>query len=195
MSFRRVPLLAVDALVALWVVAWIAIGLRVGDEVDGLRDLGVSVAQTGAAVERTGDALGGIDVPFVGDQLREVGEGVAETGRSTRRSAAQAQDSAGALSVLLGAAIAFIPASALLIPYVPLRIARVRERRALAALDRRHGDDPRLDRLLAERARTRMSYQDLHALDGPPWAALDDEEVRRLAQAERERFGLSGGAR
>ncbi len=195
MPFRRVPLLAVDALVALWVVAWVIIGLRVGDEVDGLQDLGASVAQTGAAVERTGGALTEIDVPFVGGQFREVGEGVAETGRSTRRSAAQAQDSAGALSGLLGAAIAFIPASALLIPYVPLRIARIRERRALATLERRHGEDPQLDRLLAERARTRMSYQRLQSLDGPPWAALGDAEVRRLAQAERERFGLHGGDR
>lgn len=195
MVFRRVPPVVVDALVALWVVVWIFVGVRVADEVDGLRDLSASVAQTGAAVERTGEALGAIDVPFVGGQLREVAEGVSQTGRNTRRSAAQAQESASSLSGLLGAAIALIPATALLIPYVPLRIAHVRERRALAALDRRHGDDPQFDRLLAERARTRMSYGRLQALDGPPWAALSDEDVRRLAHAERERYGLHGGVR
>lgn len=185
----------VDALVVLWVAAWIVVGVRVAAEVDGLRDLSASVAQTGAAVERTGEALGGIDVPFVGSRLREVAEGVSETGRSTRRSAAQAQDSAGSLSTLLGAAIAFIPATALLIPYIPLRVARVRERRALAALDRHYGGDPQFDRLLAERARNRMSYQRLRALDEPPWAALSDADVRRLAHVERERLGLRGESR
>lgn len=188
--------LLVDVLVALWVVAWIVVGLRIAAEADGLRDLGESVARTGAAIERTGAALGSLDLPFVGGEVDEVAAGVVETGRSTQRSAAQAQDSASNLSTLLGVAIALIPSTALLIPYVPLRVARVRERRALALLEQRYGDRPEFERLLADRAVQHLGYRRLLALDVHPWdAAADPDRAQQLADAERARLGLTRAAR
>lgn len=179
----------VDLLVVLWVAGWIAVGVRIADEVEGLRDLGGSVAQTGRGIERTGEALGGINVPFVGGQLDDVAEGIVETGQSTQRSARQGQESAENLSTLLGVAIALIPSSAILIPYIPLRVARIRERRALEELERRYGDDPELDRLLAARATHHLSYHRLRRLGIAPWQAETGDQ-QRLADAERARLGL-----
>ena len=164
-------IIVVDAFVVLWIVAWLVVGVRVDNEIEGLTELSATISQAGGAVEETGQALGSLDVPLIGGDIDRVAERVAQTGRDTRQSGRTARESIDDLSTLLGAAVALIPASPLLFLYLPMRVARVRERRALKRLLRGAADDPVLDRLLAHRALQTLPYHRLAALDGRPSSA------------------------
>lgn len=116
----------VDLLVVVWVVAWLLLGLRVHDEVEGLTELSTTISRAGGAVEETGRALGELDIPFVGDRIDRTAKEVTEVGRETRISGRTARDSIADLSTLLGLSVGLIPASTILLVYLPVRIARVR---------------------------------------------------------------------
>jgi len=93
-------------------------------------------------------------------------------------------------SILLGLSIWLVPSLPLLAAYVPLRMARSRERRALRALVAAHPADPALDRLLAARALAHLPYSSLHTM-GAPWADFGAGEYRALADAELAREGVA----
>ena len=187
---------ALDLLVVVWVVAWLLLGLRVHDEVEGLTELSTTISRAGGAVEQTGRALGDLDIPFVGDRIdRTAGEATA-VGRETRISGRTARDSIADLSTLLGLSVALIPSSAILLVYLPMRVARVRERRALRRLLARFGGDPALERLLAHRALQTMSYRRLQETVGDrPWVDLAEGRYAELAAAERRRLSLERSGR
>lgn len=195
---RRVDVLTVlvDALVVMWVVTWLLLGLRVHDEVEGLTALSTAISNAGGAVEGTGRTLDGLNIPFVGERIDQTAKEVTDAGRETRVSARAARDSIGNLSTLLGLSVAFIPSSAILLVYLPARIARVRERRAMRQLLERFGGDATLERLLAHRALQTMSYQRLEQSVGErPWADLAEGRYAELAAAERRRLNLDGPGR
>lgn len=185
-------ILLIDVFVVAWIVVWIVVGVRVHNEIEGLTELSVTVSQAGGAIEQTGQALGSLDLPLIGGEIDRVAEQVAQTGRDTRQSGATARESIDELSTLLGFAVAVIPTTPLLFVYLPLLVARVRERRALRRLLQEAGDDPVLDRLLAHRALQTLPYHRLAAMDGRPWDELSRGHYERLAAAERERLGLGG---
>lgn len=185
----------VDLLVVVWVVTWLAFGLRVHSEVEGLTALSTTISRAGGAVEQTGSALGDLNIPFVGDRLDRTAAQVQETGRDTRISGRSARDSIGNLSTLLGLSVALIPSSAVLLVYLPVRVARVRERRALRQMLARHGDDEVFERLLAHRALQTMSYQRLQSLGERPWTDLAAGRYTELAAAERRRLNLESPGR
>lgn len=185
----------VDLFVVVWVVAWLLLGLRVHDEVEGLTELSRTISSAGGAVEETGRALGDLNIPFVGDRLDRTAAQVTETGRDTRISGGTARESIQNLSTLLGLSVALIPSSAILLVYLPVRLARVRERRALRQLLARHGNDATLERLLAHRALQTMSYQRLQAVGGRPWADLAEGRYAELAAAERRRLNVESPGR
>ena len=186
----------VDLLVVVWVVVWLVLGLRVHDEVEGLTELSTTISRAGGAVEQTGRTLGDLNIPFVGDRIeRRAGE-VADVGRETRISGRTARDSIADLGMLLGLSVALIPSSAILLVYLPMRISRVRERRALRELLARFGDDPALDRLLAHRALQTMSYRELQRTGRErPWMDLAEGRYGDLAAAERRRLSLEHDGR
>jgi hypothetical protein len=187
---------AVDVLVVVWVVTWLLLGLRVHAEVEGLTELSSTISRAGGAVEETGRALGELNIPFVGDRIDRSAAEVAAVGRETRISGRTARDSIADLSTLLGLSVALIPSSAILLVYLPVRVARIRERRALRQLLARFGDDAGLDRLLAHRALQTMSYRRLQTGAGDrPWADLAEGRYAELAAAERARLNLEHGAR
>ncbi|MDP1850500.1 MAG: hypothetical protein Q8K79_22105 [Solirubrobacteraceae bacterium] len=198
MSWPRVGawIAAVDALVVVWVVAWLLLGLRVHAEVEGLTELSTTISRAGGAVEQTGRALGDLNIPFVGERIDRTAEEVTAVGRDTRISGRTARDSIADLSTLLGLSVALIPSSAILLVYLPVRVARIRERRALRQLLARFGDDAGLERLLAHRALQTMSYRRLQAAAGDrPWVDLAEGRYGALAAAERDRLNLEHGAR
>ncbi|MBW3608260.1 MAG: hypothetical protein KY463_07875 [Actinobacteria bacterium] len=197
MSWPRVGawIVMVDLFVVVWVVAWLLLGLRVHDEVEGLTELSRTISSAGGAVEETGRALGDLNIPFVGDRLDRTAAQVTETGRDTRISGGTARESIQNLSTLLGLSVALIPSSAILLVYLPVRLARVRERRALRQLLARHGNDATLERLLAHRALQTMSYQRLQAVGGRPWADLAEGRYAELAAAERRRLNVESPGR
>ena len=188
---------AVDLLVFVWVVAWLLLGLRVHDEVEGLTELSRTISNAGGAVEQTGRALGDLNIPFVGERLDRTAAQVTEVGRDTRISGRTARDSIADLSTLLGLSVALIPSSAALLVYLPVRVARIRERRALRRLLARFGDDQTLERLLAHRALQTMSYQRLErsGVGERPWVELAEGRYAELAAAERRRLNVESRGR
>ncbi|HEV2776828.1 MAG TPA: hypothetical protein VGV90_14635 [Solirubrobacteraceae bacterium] len=186
----------VDLFVVLWVAVWLLLGLRVHDEVEGLTELSTTISRAGGAVEQTGRALGALDIPFVGDRIDRAAAEATGVGRETRISGRTARDSIADLSTLLGLSVALIPSSAILLVYLPVRVARVRERRALRRLLARFGDDPALERLLAHRALQTMSYRQLQRSVGErPWVDLAEGRYAALAAAERRRLDLEQDGR
>lgn len=121
---------AADVLVVAWIAAWLFMGVRVHDEVEGLTELSATISRAGGAVEETGRALDELNVPFVGDRIDEAATRVVDVGRDTRLSGRTARDSISDLSTLLGVSVALIPLSPILFLYVPVRVGRIRDRRA-----------------------------------------------------------------
>jgi hypothetical protein len=189
-------LLDVAALV--WVAAWVVLAVLVAREVRHLRELSDTVVVAGAAVEETGEllhSLGG--VPLVGTQVEVVAERVQAAGRSAQASGRDSRDSTEGLSILLGLSIGLIPTLPLLGLYAPLRIAWMRERRAVRralASEPRH---PVLLEFLARRAVATLSYDQLRAVSADPFRDLAEGRYGPLAERELERLGLAahGGVR
>lgn len=180
-----------DAAVAVWIVIWIAMGIAVSHEVQGLARLSDTVVTVGSAVDSAGAALEAAGaVPVVGDRLDEPAAAVREAGRSALSSGRSSRDSVNNLSTLLGLVVGLVPTLPVLIAYGGWRIRWQRDRRAVARLLADHGDDPRLPRLLAQRALARLDYPALAAatLDGRGDA--DGGSTDRLAAAELARLGL-----
>jgi hypothetical protein len=118
--------------VAIWVLAWIGIGIWTGYEVNNLRTLSDTVVKSGSAMRTTGGALQAIGgIPFVGDNVKRVARQVTAAGISAERSGRGSRDAVDRLAILLGIAIGMIPTVPVLALYVLLsRAVVVRENRA-----------------------------------------------------------------
>jgi hypothetical protein len=108
----------------------------------------VTAERSGRAVEEVGRTLDALDLPLIGDRIDAAAQAVTEAGESTVASARRTRESVSDLRVLLGLSVGLIPISPVLLIYLPLRLACLRERRALRALRLRAQTDPDLDRLL-----------------------------------------------
>lgn len=188
-------LLALDVFVVVWAVAWLAVGLSVAREVSGLSDLSETVTRVGAAVTASGEAIAELEpLPVVGDRLSEPAGRISEAGRSAVTSGRSSADSVDNLAVLLGGAIAVIPSLPLLLLYLPARVGRWRDVRALRTAATSGIGDPAFERFLAHRALERLSYSELTRLGIKPWEALETFEIHKLARIELNRVGLERGA-
>ena len=120
-----------DVLLALWVVLWIVLALAIAHEVRNLGRLSTTGERVGTAAVRVGESLEKLSsVPLVGDRVAGAGSEVRAAGSRAVSGAHAADRSVDRLSVLLGLSIAVLPTAPLLV-YVPLRIERAREARAL----------------------------------------------------------------
>ena len=188
-------LLALDALVALWVVTWAVMGILVAAELSELADLSDTVGSVGEAAESSGAAIELLaGLPVVGDALGAAFAGPAsdiqEAGRSAQESGADSRDTIETLTVLLGLSIGVIPSLPVLAGYLPARVARAREASALSDAARRAGDDPAFRELLARRAAEHLPYRRLAEISREPWRDLAEGRFDRLARAELERLGV-----
>lgn len=180
-----------DLAVLAWAVAWAVVGLLVAREVKGLTDLSRTVTAAGYALQEAGGALGSLEgVPFLGEDVGEVGERTERAGRSARESGRSSRESIESLSVLLGISIALAPSLPLIVLYLPMRLAWIREvrsvRRALLAAP----DETGIDEYLARRAALTLPYERLSATASDPWGRLGAAERRRLSDAELSRLGI-----
>ena len=180
-----------EALLAAWTVAWIVVGIAVANEVQGLGRLSETVTTVGQAVDSAGAALEAVGaLPVIGDRIDGPAAQVREAGRDVLNSGRRSRESVDELSTLLGFVVALVPTLPLLIGYGSWRTRRERDRRVVAHLLETRGDDPRLVRLLAQRALGRLGYSELAA------ATLEHDEgnaegsTDRLAAAELARLGL-----
>jgi hypothetical protein len=189
-------LVALDVALAAWVGFWIWLGVAVGSEVRGLRQLSDTATTVGVAVKQTGDTLSGLgSLPFVGGAIAREGQTVSDAGQSTIDSGRTSRDSAHQLSWMLALAIAVIPSMPVLGFYVPLRVLDRRERSRLRRLAELRWDDPGFRRFLARRALTTMPYHRLPVDGTDPWLEEDGDRVDQLADAELQRLGVERPAR
>ena len=178
----------VDFTMALWVGAWIGLGVWIGVDVHHLVRLNDTVAADGTAVQQIGHTLSTLSsIPFVGGTIGRTGAQLQHAGA---RSAAGATASAGSirqLSVLLAIGVALLPSVPVFGFYIPLRIARMRERRAVRRALRSGESGPQLRAFLAQRAVATLDYNQLQAtVDGGD----DRTQEQRLAAAELRRLGI-----
>src|SRR4051794_36210987 len=113
-----------DAALAAWVIAWLALGYWTAREVRRLSTVTASVRSVGGAVVDAGDAIGALDrIPLVGGVVSRPGASIAAAGRGAQQAAADADGAGNRLSVLLGVAVGLIPTLPLLLVYLPPRLA------------------------------------------------------------------------
>jgi hypothetical protein len=109
-----------------WAVAWVFIGVRTAQEVQGLRELSDTMVDVGLAVRSSGAAIGSLtDLPLVGDRLAEPSSRIVAAGESAIDSGRTSRASVQNLSVLLGVSIAVIPS----VPLAVLVFVTLRGRR------------------------------------------------------------------
>ena len=181
----------IDAILVLWVVAWIAIGLAVARDVRNLTALSDTVVRAGTAVGETGRALRALEgLPFVGDRIGRVAGQVDAAAAQAVRSGRESRDSVQSLSVLLGFSVGVIPTLPILAMYVPFRVSRAREARAIRKAAVRAQGDPMFEEYLAHRAVENLPYHKLREITANPWRDLEEGRHSALADAEIDRLGL-----
>jgi hypothetical protein len=178
----------VDLAVIAWAIAWVIMGLRIAEEVQGLSELSGTVIEVGVAAESAGRAIGALsDVPLAGDRLDQPSQDIQAAGRSAIASGRSSRDSVRDLSTLLGIAVAVIPTAPLLFLYLPARVGWWRDRRAVSAALRTGRDDD-VKALLARRAFWSVPYRRLFRYNVA--APLEERDVDRLSAAELRRLRL-----
>lgn len=188
----------VDLAIVLWVAAWIGLGIAIGIEVHQLTRLSQTISADGAAVQQVGSSLATLSaLPFVGHTLGHTAVAVQRAGANAVAGGASSAASIRALSVLLAIAVALLPSVPVLVFYVPLRIARSREARALRHRLREQGASADLKALLAQRAVARLDYGRLDDAIAPDDRETEtdrngdvSERTERLAAAELRRLGI-----
>lgn len=184
-----------DVLVVAWVVLWIVVGLAVADTVGDLSSLSDTAADTGRAIANSAETLESLgDTPLVGGEIDGAAGEVRDAGEDIVRQGEDARGGIERLALLLGLSVALIPILPVLWSYLPPRLTRGREKRALKRLIAAGRGDVALESLLAHRAAHNLSYRRLRQVSDEPWRDLDEGRYRELAQAELRRMGLRRAA-
>jgi len=183
-----------DGFVASWVVLWIVLGLATGYEVTQLTSVSESAQASARAADSAGEALQSLSgLPFVGGDSRALGDEVRVAAEQVRASAADTTVTLRRLGVLLGASIILIPLTPVFGIYLPNRLARAREVRALRRRLRARPMDGPLETYLARRALDWLPYDEIRTVSEDPAGDLLGGRHRALARAELARLGLRGG--
>lgn len=112
-----------DAGVVVFVFICVGMGIWVFNEIRDVRSLSNTLATTGRGLERAGMALEGAPSVIGGDKIAQLGEDARTAGRQAQASAREGRDSIDTVSILAGLAIGLIPTMAVLLLYVPMRMA------------------------------------------------------------------------
>jgi hypothetical protein len=177
-----------DLAVVAWTAAWVAAGVALYRLVEKL-------AVPGARVEQAGDSFVG-DVaeiqqkvgrlPVVGDELQDPFGRLAGVGRTLADAGVTQQEVVHQLALWLGVVVAVVPILALLLVWLPRRVAWAREAGAASRL-RLDGADLEL---FAIRAVANRPLRDLHRVTPDPAGALRAGEYQALADLELRALGL-----
>ena len=186
-SARTMRLL--DGLLVAYVVVWVVLGVLIAVDIRAQAELSDQVTRVGGALTDIGESLDIVGaVPLVGGGISELAGRVLDAGESVQQSGRDSRAALERMGVVVGLAFIAVPLMLVLPVYVPLRLAWRREVRAVAGA--LAGAGPDLDTILARRRLATMPYERLLALGGDPWARLEADGVRALADAELERLGL-----
>jgi hypothetical protein len=190
-TVRRRTVWAADALLVVWVLAWVAVGIWVAVDVNHLGRLADTLGTAAAGLGQVSHGLGQLSkLPLVGHALTNLASAGSATAASASVNATTAKSSVDQLAYLLGTVIVVIPSVPALVVYLPFRIHRIRDRRAVATALSKPAEAENLRRWLANRALATLSYSELVGLLPEPGTALAGEQVDTLAGAELARLGF-----
>lgn len=179
-----------DLATVLVVIGFAALGVLVGRQLWMLAQLHRGLIDAAAALDATAAAVGLVaEVPFIGTNAQQLATDVTAAADDVRANAGQARDGIRAVAVAIGSTIALLAWVPALAFYVPLRLARRRELKALARL-LAGSADPVLVEHLARTAVRRVPYAQLRRISARPWQDLERGRHRDLAAAELRRLGL-----
>jgi hypothetical protein len=188
----RVRQLLTDVGVLAWTAVWVAAGLTLYRLVEKL-------AVPGARVEQAGSNFAG-DVaeiqqkvgrlPVVGNELQGPFGRLSGVGRTLADAGATQQEVVHQLALWLGVVVAAVPIVALLLVWLPRRVAWSREAGAASGL-RLDGADLEL---FALRAVANRSLRELHKVTPDPAGDLRAGEFEALADLELRALGLRAGS-
>ncbi|HET9671894.1 MAG TPA: hypothetical protein VFQ40_03490 [Actinomycetota bacterium] len=188
----RIPqrtIVAIDLVVLTWTIVWIVLGITVGTFVARLGVVGDGLQDAGRAIGRAGDAVDRLsDVPLVGEGFAAVATEVRDVGRETVADGRTVRDDIDRLAWLIGISLGLAPTLPVLAAWVPPRVARERERRALRRSLR--SDDPVALGYLANRALASRGFRELTAVSDDPLGDLRAGRYRGLASLELDHLGL-----
>ena len=177
-----------DLAVLAWTAAWVWAGLALYRLVEKL-------AVPGARVEQAGNSFAGNvadiqetigRVPVVGDQLQGPFGRLAGTGQTLAEAGAAQQEVVRQLALWLGLVVAAVPIVALLLAWLPGRVAWAREAGAAGRL-RLAGADLEL---FAIRAVANRPLRQLHRVTPDPAGDLRAGDYEALADLELRALGL-----
>ena len=179
----------VDALLVVWAAVWIVMGVAVYRQVRGLTTLSDTLDRSATAIDQTASALVPLEqLPFVGSRVGDVVEQIRTTARSAHGSAESSRGNARF-------SVALAPTVPLVGLYVPFRVSRVKEVRAVRRALKRAVGDPDFEEFLARRAAEHLPFHRLREVSSNPWRDLEHGEYRGLARAELARLGIVRGRR
>ena len=185
---RRACQLVGDLLVLAWIAAWVFAGRSLYLLVEKL-------AAPGRAVERAGTSFatdtGEIQqkvarIPVVGDELRDPFGRLGGVGRTLADAGVTQQQVVHDLALWLGVLVAAVPVAALLVMWLPGRVAWAREAGVASRL-RKGGADLEL---FALRAVANRSLRELYRVTPDPAGALRAGDYAGLAALELRSLGL-----
>lgn len=122
MSVSKTTLRITDGGVVVFILACVGLAVLVYGEIREVRSVATTLATTGRGVERAGDALQNLP-DLAGGEIQQLGDDARKAGRQAQASARDTRDSLQTVSILAGVAIAVLPTAAVLLIYLPLRLA------------------------------------------------------------------------
>jgi hypothetical protein len=185
---RRARQLAGDLLVLAWTAAWVLAGRSLYLLVEKL-------AAPGRAMERAGTNFAGdageiqqkvARIPVVGGELRDPFGRLGGVGRTLADAGVTQQQVVHDLALWLGVLVAAVPVAALLVMWLPGRVAWAQEAGAASRL-RLGGADLEL---FALRALANRSLRELYRVTPDPAGALRAGDYAGLAALELRSLGL-----
>lgn len=180
-----------DAVVVLWTLAWVFVGLAVHSAVATIADVGRQVNDGATGVSKNlnsaGDSTG--DFPVVGDALAKPLRAASRAALDIAGAGHSLDTTATWLAIVLGVAVAAPPILFVALPWLVLRIRFVRRKWTVITL----AATPAGEQLLALRALANRPLAKLAAVSIDPvgaWRRDDAIAVRGLANLELRSAGI-----
>jgi hypothetical protein len=182
---------AASALLALWCLLWLGLGVLTGRAVWQLTELGDGVRSSGLAVDEAGQALQELgDLPVVGGTASRVAGEVRERAGEVVARGEQTRGAVQRVALVLGVAVAVLPTAPLLALSLPARLRFQRDVRAVREAMATEPPDA-VEAYLAGRALAHLPLPALRRYTPTPLADARDGRHAALAAAELARLGLS----
>lgn len=185
----------IDGLVIFWLVLWSVVGAWVGFSLWELSALGGTLVESGRTLDSVGQALQRAgDLPLIGAWPAELGDQVRATAAEIIARGEQSAAYGRQVSVLLAITVAVVPVLPVLVPYLPARVGRRRDVKAVARALQNPAQRRALEFYLAQRAVCLVPLRRLIPVTDDPWRDMAEGRLQTLADAELARLGLSGDA-